>query len=316
MKLAVFMDPVHTLKAYKDSSVAMLKSAQKMGWECAYFTKEDLFCQEGRPFAQVSSIEILDEKKSGWANISSIGVLPLSHFDIILMRKDPPFNMEYIYGTYALQLAEQEGVLVANRPQSLRDANEKFFTLHFPQCCKPTLVSCSISVLHDFWKTHKNVVFKPLDTMGGNSIFHVDESGKNLSVILEVLTNGQTTTIMAQQFIPDIYKTGDKRIILIDGEPIPYALARIPAKGELRGNLAAGAKGEVVEISQRDRYICQQLKPTLQKMGLFFVGLDVIGDYLTEINVTSPTCITEIAAETGLDIAGNYLSFLAAKLKK
>ena len=311
MKLAVLMDPVSQIKAYKDSTVAMIKSAEAMGWSCVYFTLQDMYCLKGQAYARVSSIQVIDDTKKDWALVKPLGEAPLHEFDIILMRKDPPFTMEYIYATYALELAERQGVLVANKPQSLRDANEKFFTLSFPQCCPLTLVSKDIERLRDFWQKEKNVIFKPLEGMGGASIFHVNEEGYNLSVILEILTQNQTVSIMAQQYIPEIKKTGDKRILLINGEPVPYALARIPAKGELRGNLARGAEGKVVALTKRDRFLCQQLSPTLQKMGLYFVGIDVIGDYLTEINVTSPTCIREISAETNLDIAGDYLRSLA-----
>ena len=311
MKLAILMDPLHTLKPYKDSTVAMIKSAQAMGWDCAYFTQNDIFCREGHAYAKASSIIVLDESKPDWATTTSLGELPLTAFDIILMRKDPPFDMEYIYATYALELAEREGVLIANKPQSLRDANEKFFTLNFPQCCPLTLVSRDISCLREFWQQQRNVIFKPLEGMGGNAVFHVDENARNLSVILEVLTHGQRVSIMAQQYIPEISTLGDKRILLINGEPVPYALARIPAPGELRGNLAAGARGEVVAITDRDRWLCAQIAPTLKTKGLYFVGIDVIGDYLTEINVTSPTCIREISAVSGLDIAGDYLRCLA-----
>ncbi|MBA2709384.1 MAG: glutathione synthase [Tatlockia sp.] len=312
MKLAVLMDPIHRLKAYKDSTVAMIKAAQDLGWSCSYFTHNDLYCQQGRAFAQVSTIRVVgDEEGPDWAEVKPQGEKALSEFDIILMRKDPPFDMEYIYATYALDLAVKEGVLVANNPQSLRTANEKFFTLNFPQCCPITLVSRDIKRLRAFWQEHQNVIFKPLEGMGGSSIFQVDKNGRNLSVILEVLTHNQTVSIMAQVYIPEIVKSGDKRILLINGEPVPYALARIPAKGELRGNLAAGARGEVVAITERDRWLCQQLTPSLKAMGLYFVGIDVIGDYLTEINVTSPTCIREITNETGLDIAGDYLRVLA-----
>ncbi|MBA2651691.1 MAG: glutathione synthase [Tatlockia sp.] len=312
MKLAILMDPIHQLKAYKDSTVAMIKAAEAVGWSCVYFTQNDLYCQQGRAFARVSSITVkADEKSADWAEVKCLGEKPLSDFDIILMRKDPPFDMEYIYSTYALELAEKEGVLVANKPQSLRAANEKFFTMNFPQCCPTTLVSRDLKRLRAFWLEHQNVIFKPLEGMGGSSIFQVDKDGRNLSVILEVLTHSQQVSIMAQVYIPEITKTGDKRILLINGEPVPYALARIPAKGELRGNLAAGARGEVVPLSERDRWLCQQLAPSLKAMGLYFVGIDVIGDYLTEINVTSPTCIREIEAETELDIAGDYLRVLA-----
>lgn len=311
MKLAVLMDPIQHLKPYKDTTVAMIKSAHSLGWSCSYFTQSDLFCHQGQAFAHVSEIRVGDEQSHDWATTKSLGEQPLSDFDIILMRKDPPFDMEYIYTTYALDLAARTGVLVANRPQSLRDANEKFFTLNFPQCCPATLVSKDIERLKAFWQKHQNVIFKPLEGMGGSSVFHVEEQGRNLSVILEVLTKNQAITIMAQQYIPAISTAGDKRILLINGEPAPYALARIPKKGELRGNLAAGAKGEVLAITARDRWICEQIAPTLREKGLYFVGIDVIGGYLTEINVTSPTCAREIMAETGLDITGDYLRCLA-----
>ncbi len=312
MKLGFLMDPLAKIIACKDSTVAMIEAAEKRDWTCAYFTLNDLYCYQGKAYANVSSIAVNDVKQPDWARVSPLGERALSDFDIILMRKDPPFNMEYIYATYALELAAKEGVLVANNPQSLRDANEKFFTLNFPQCCPPTLVSRDLKRLRVFWEQHKNVIFKPLNGMGGSNIFHVDEKGLNVGVILEALTQQETTTIMAQHYIPEISSKGDKRILLINGEPVPYALARIPAKGELRGNLAAGARGEVVPITARDKWICEQLAPALKAKGLYFVGIDVIGDYLTEINVTSPTCIREISTATSLDIADNYLTELAA----
>lgn len=312
MKLAVLMDPLQKLKPYKDTTVAMIASAQAMGWECAHFTQNDLFCREGHAYATVSAVSLGDQHSLDWVQTRSLGEKPLNYFDIILMRKDPPFDMEYIYSTYALDLAERDGVLVANKPQSLRDANEKFFTLNFPQCCPITLVSKDINRLKDFWRAHPNVIFKPLEGMGGQSVFHVDEQGRNLSVILETLTHGQTVNIMAQHYIPEISTLGDKRILVINGEPLPFALARIPAKGELRGNLAAGAEGKVVDITDRDRWICEQIAPTLKAKGLYFVGIDVIGEYLTEINVTSPTCAREITAVTEIDITGDYLRCLEA----
>ncbi|KTD20574.1 glutathione synthetase [Legionella lansingensis] len=311
MKLAVLTDPLDKLKPYKDTTLAMIKAAQSLGWDCVYFTQGDLYCRLGRAHARVHGIRIGDLESKHWADVREASEQPLSTFDIILMRRDPPFDMEYIYATYALDLAEKEGVLIANKPQSLRDANEKFFTLNFPQCCPPTLVSRHIAQLRAFWEEHNNVIFKPLEGMGGASVFHVDEKGANLSVILEVLTKSQTVSIMAQHYIPEIKTSGDKRILLINGDPVPYALARIPAKGELRGNLAAGARGEVVALTDRDRWICEQIQPTLREKGLYFVGIDVIGDYLTEINVTSPTCLQEITKETGLDVAGDYLRCLA-----
>jgi glutathione synthase len=310
MKLGILMDPLHKLKPYKDSTVAMIKSAQSLGWSCEYFTPQDVYCEDGQAYAQRSSIVIQDETKHDWAQVKALGTVPLAEFDIILMRKDPPFDMQYIYSTYALDLAVQAGVLVANNPQSLRDANEKFFTLHFPQCCPSTLVSSEIAHLHKFWELHRNVIFKPLDGNGGESIFHVKEDGHNLAVILETLTQKQTITVMAQVFIPEIATQGDKRILLIDGEPVAYGLARIPAPGEVRGNLAAGGSGHVVPITERDRWICAEIAPALKAKGLYFVGIDVIGNYLTEINVTSATCIREISAETGLDIAGDFMRTL------
>ena len=307
MKLALVIDPLHQLKPYKDTSIGLIKSAKTLGWSCVYFTQEDIFCTDGHAYARVYDINIGDEQTSDWAITKDLGEHPLSHFDIILMRKDPPFDMKYIYTTYALELAERDGVLVANKPQSLRDANEKFFTLNFPQCCPTTLVSQNIKKLRAFWETHQNVIFKPLEGMGGQSVFHVEQHGINVSVILELLTKNQTTAIMAQRYIPEIVSTGDKRILILNGEPAPYALARIPAKGELRGNLAAGATGMVVALTARDRWICEQIGPTLKTKGLYFVGIDVIGDYLTEINVTSPTCLREISRKTGLDLAGDFL---------
>ncbi|KTD16695.1 glutathione synthase [Legionella jordanis] len=310
MKLAVLMDPLEKLKPYKDTTLAMLNAGHELGWECAFFTQDDLYCRLGHAYARMHAIQIEDLSRKDWFKTHDLGEQALKEFDIILMRRDPPFDMEYIYATYALELAEKEGVLIANKPQSLRDANEKFYTLNFPQCCPPTLVSRDIVRLKSFWEEYRNVIFKPLEGMGGNSVFHVNEKGENLSVILEVLTKGQKVSIMAQKYIPEIKTAGDKRILLINGEPVSHALARIPAKGELRGNLAAGARGEVIAINERDRWICQQIGPTFKERGLYFVGIDVIGDYLTEINVTSPTCLQEIAKETGLDIAGEYLRCL------
>lgn len=311
MKLAVLMDAPESLKPYKDTTVAMIQSAYSLGWTCTYFTTRDLYCLEGKAYARMHDLQIKDMQSPNWFKTTELGEYPLSEFDIILMRKDPPFDLEYIYATYALERAEQTGVLVANKPQSLRDANEKFFSLHFSQCTPLSLVSKDIGRLKSFWHIHRNVVYKPLEGMGGAAIFHVEESGRNLSVILETLTHNESVTIMAQRYIPDIVLQGDKRILLINGEPVSHGLARIPQKGELRGNLAAGGYGKVVAISERDRWICAQIAPTLKAKGLYFVGIDVIGDYLTEINVTSPTCATEIMHETGIDISGDYLRCLA-----
>lgn len=304
------MDPLVNLNPLKDTTLAMLNAAYRLGWESYCFDQSSLYTENGHVYAALSKIEVKHLKNRAGTHVTALGMLPLDSLDIILMRKDPPFNMEYIYATYALNLVEKTGVLVANNPQSLRDANEKFFTLNFPQCCPPTLVSCNLQHLHNFWQTHQKVIFKPLNAMGGQSVFYVDEKGTNLPVILELLTKNATMSIMAQLFIPDIKESGDKRILIMNGEPVPFALARIPASDDLRGNLAAGAKGLVVPITERDRYICQELAPTLKAKGLYFVGVDIIGDYLTEINVTSPTCLQEIAKETNLDLATEYLGHL------
>lgn len=310
MNIAFLIDPLPQLNRKKDTSLAMMLSVCQRGLTCSYFTPEDIACFNGRAYASLTEIKIKDLNEE--PRLSPLGIQPLGELDIIIMRKDPPFDLEYIYNTYALELAEKEGVLIANKPQSLRDANEKFFTLHFPQCCPATLVSKSYSALREFWQTHKQVIYKPLSAMGGAGVFYVGQDGANLSVILELLTEKQRVSIMAQQYIPDIINGGDKRIIVINGIPVPYALARIPAKGELRGNLAAGAQGNVVEISDRDRWICQQIAPTLKARGLYFVGIDVIGRYLTEINVTSPTGAREIAAASGIDVVGQLIEQLCA----
>lgn len=312
MKLAVLMDPPHRLIPYKDTTLAMIKSAKDLGWFCGYFTEETLCYREGEVHANLFTLDVPDEKVSQWAEIKDLGDHILDDFDIVLMRKDPPFTMEYIYCTYFLDLLQSKGVLVANNPQALRTANEKFFTLNFPQCCPPTLVSKNLLALKAFWEKHKQVIFKPLAGMGGSSVFHVGEKGENLAVILEVLTEQQTVTVMAQAYIPEIITQGDKRILVLFGEPVPYALARIPKQGDIRGNLAAGASAKVVPINERDKWLCQQLAPTFKRQGLYFVGIDVIGDYLTEINVTSPTCLREIERETGLTIAKDYLQGLAS----
>lgn len=311
MKLGILMDPLDRIQAYKDSTVMMIQRAEQMGWACEYFTQQDIFCTKGHAYAKASRIHVIDPTVADWVETETLGVKPLSNYDIILMRKDPPFDMAYIYSTYALDLAEQDGVLVANRPQSLRDANEKFFTQQFPQCCPDTLVSADKERLRTFWRHHQRVIYKPLEGMGGASVFYVDETGHNLSVILELLTHHETISIIAQEYIPTINTAGDKRIFLINGEPVPYGLARHPSVGEIRANLASGGHGTVVQITPRDQWIAAQLAPVLRAKGLYFVGIDVIGDYLTEINVTSPTCIREVSNETGLDIAGDYLRCLA-----
>jgi len=311
MKMAVLMDPLATLDPSKDSSLAILGQACERQWQCSYFTLSDLFAQDGEAFANLRPIRV-DADASDWKESSPV-LCALADCDILLIRKDPPFDLPYLYATQILDLAQKCGVLVSNRPKSLRNHNEKLSLLQHPDLCPPTLVSMDIARLQDFWHTHESVIFKPLDSMGGGSIFHVDSNGTNLNVILETLTGHMTRTIMAQRYIPELMQAGDKRIILIDGEPIPYALARFPKQGESRANLAAGGAGRVVPITERDRFLCEALKPSLQAQQLHFVGLDVIGNYVTEINVTSPTCIRQISSETGLNIAGDYLDFLESR---
>lgn len=309
MKLAVLIDKLHTINPKKDTTIAILKKAKELLHDTFYFTLDDLYITDNKAHAHIHSINITN-KEAPWAETKSFGDMPLSAFDVILMRKDPPFDMEYIYATYALELAEDEGVKVVNKPQSLRDANEKYFTQFFKGLCPPTIISRDKDRLHAFHTEHKNVIYKPLEGMGGRAVFHVNEDRRNLSVIIETLTQSATTSIMAQKYIPDINKTGDKRILLINGEPIEYALARIPKDSEGRGNLAQGAIGKVVPINKRDKIICEEVGPVLREKGLYFVGIDVIGDYLTEINVTSPTCLQEIAKDTNIDIAEGFVKFL------
>ncbi len=313
-KLGVVMDPIENISVKKDSTLAMMLAAQKRGWQLYYMCQNDLFIRDGVSYATMRDVKVFDDE-SRWYEFGETVTQELHQLDAVLMRKDPPFDTEYIYTTYLLELAEKAGLLVVNKPQSLRDANEKVFTAWFPQCTPANLITRDGQQIKDFFAEHKDIVLKPLDGMGGSSIFRIDENNHNLSVVIELLTKDETRFIMAQQFIPEITK-GDKRILMIDGEPIPYALARVPKEGELRGNLAAGGTGIGVELSDRDRWICQQVGPTLKEKGLLFVGLDVIGDYLTEINVTSPTCIRELENLYKLDISGQLITAIEAMLVK
>lgn len=301
LNVGIVMDPIDTINFKKDSSLAMLWAAQRKGWNLWYMEPQHLFLENGNVKASMAPLSV-EMNPEHWFNRGEYQTHALATLDVILMRKDPPFNNEFIYATHLLEMAEKEGALIVNRPQSLRDYNEKLFATHFPQCCPPVLVTKDAARLRQFHAEHKDVIFKPLDGMGGASIFRIREDGTNLGVIIETLTAHGTQTIMAQKFIPEIVD-GDKRILMINGEPIPYALARIPTGGETRGNLAAGGRGEGRPLTDRDRWICAQVGPTLKEKGLLFVGLDVIGDYLTEINVTSPTCIRELDNQFNLDIA-------------
>ena len=311
-RLGVVMDPIGSINIKKDSTFAMLLEAQARGWELHYMELGDLFLRDGVAFARRRSLKVFEDS-SRWFEFGPETTSVLSELDVILMRKDPPFDMEYVYATYLLERAEAAGVLVVNKPRSLRDANEKLFTAWFPQCTPPTLVARRAALIRDFLAEHQDIILKPLDGMGGASVFRLRREDPNVNVVLETLTHKETRYAMAQRFIPEITQ-GDKRILMIDGEPIPFALARIPAAGETRGNLAAAGTGVGAPLSERDRWICREVGPVLRERGLLFVGLDVIGDYLTEINVTSPTCIRELDKLYGLHISAQLLDVIANRL--
>ena len=308
------MDPIRDISFKKDTTLAMLNAAQQRGWELIYIEQRGLYLEDGKAMAIMQDLSVKMDP-ADWYTLGPEQRQSLSTVDVILMRKDPPFNREYIYSTYMLEQAEREGVLVANKPQALRDFNEKVSATLFPQCCTPVLVTQDKNLLVEFHNTHGDVIFKPLDGMGGTGIFRLKPSEPNVSVIIETLTEYGTRQIMAQTFIPEISTSGDKRILIINGESIGYALARLPAKNETRGNLAAGGTAKGVELSDRDRWICEQVGPTLKENGLLFVGIDVIGDYMTEINVTSPTCVRELDEAFNLDISGQLMDCIDEKLK-
>lgn len=311
-RIGIVMDPIAAINTKKDSSFAMLLAAQARGWQIFYMQQADLFLRDGQVLASMAALTVQDDPYN-WYQLGDAQTAPLQSLDAILMRKDPPFDMEYIYSTYLLEQAQSQGVLIVNDPQSLRDANEKLFTAWFPQCCPPTLVTRQKTLMREFQAEHSDIIIKPLDGMGGASIFRVMQGDPNFSVIVETLTDNGKKSVMVQQYLPAI-KDGDKRILLINGEPVSYALARIPADGETRGNLAAGGRAEGRELTERDRWICQQVGPKLREKGLIFVGLDVIGDYLTEINVTSPTCIRELDRLYALDIGGDLMNAIEKQL--
>ncbi|NBA96631.1 glutathione synthase [Pseudomonas sp. R5(2019)] len=313
IRLGIVMDPIARISYKKDSSLAMLLAAQERGWSLFYMEQHDLYQKDGQARARMRPLEVFADPKR-WFELDAESDTALSDLDVILMRKDPPFDMEFVYSTYLLEQAERDGVLVVNKPQSLRDCNEKLFATLFPQCTPPTVVSRRADILREFADHHHDVIFKPLDGMGGASIFRHRRDDPNLSVILEALTVHGTQQTMAQGYLPAI-KDGDKRILMIDGEPVPYCLARIPAAGETRGNLAAGGRGEARPLTDRDRWIAEQVGPTLREKGLLFVGLDVIGEHLTEINVTSPTCIREIDNAFGTQIGAQLMDAIDRKLK-
>jgi len=313
IKLGMVMDSIDHINIKKDTSFAMLLEAQARGWELHYMELNDLYLRNGRAYARTRTVTV-ERNPQQWYQFISEQDIPLDELNVILMRKDPPFDQEYIYATYLLERAENRGVYVVNKPQSLRDANEKLFTAWFSQCCAETLVVREPSRIRSFLLEQGEIILKPLDGMGGTSIFHIRKGDPNLSVILETMTQYKTRYVMAQKYIPEI-KDGDKRILMINGEAVPYALARIPADGESRGNLAAGGRAEGRPLTEQDWWITRQVGPTLREKGLVFVGLDVIGDKLTEINVTSPTCVQELDKQFGLNIAGLLMDHIEKKLQ-
>ena len=310
--LGVVMDPIESINYHKDTSLALLLAAQRSGFQLFYMQQADLFIDNDGAKAKMRPLTVTADSNS-WFDLGKTHIKRLADLDVILMRKDPPFDSEFIYSTYILEAAERQGTLVVNKPQSLRDCNEKVFATDFPQCIPPLLVSRDNQMLKAFLEQHDEVVYKPLDGMGGTSIFRVKQGDQNLNVILETLTNYGNDTIMAQKYLPEITQ-GDKRVLIVDGEVVPFCLARIPSAGEFRGNLAAGGKGRVQALSERDKWIASQVAPSLKEKGLLFVGLDIIGDYLTEINVTSPTCVREIDTTENTAIGDRLMHAIQRRL--
>jgi glutathione synthase len=312
VRLGIVMDPIEDISFKKDSSLAMLLAAQKRGWQIEYMEQHDLYLAGGQARAHTRDLTVHMDPEN-WFSFGASQDRALGDLDVILMRKDPPVDREFLMATYILGAAEQQGALVVNPAATLRDCNEKLFATQFEDLTPPLIVTRSSQRFREFYAEHGDIIMKPVDGMGGRSIFRVKEQDANLGVIIETLTNHGAHQAMAQKFIPEI-TDGDKRILLIEGEPVPYALARIPSQGENRGNLAAGGRGEGRELTQRDREICARVAPVIKEKGLMFVGLDVIGDYLTEINVTSPTCIRELDAAFGIDIAGMLMDAIDRRL--
>ena len=305
MKLGVVMDPIESINFKKDSTLAMMLEAQSKNHHIFYITTNSLFIESGIAYATTSKIQLRDDS-ADWFTLEEEKVMRLAELDSVLMRQDPPFNSDYIYNTYVLEMAQREGVNIFNNPRSLRDCNEKVFATEFPQCCTKHLVTSKKNLLTDFVNEHKDTVIKPLDGMGGASIFRLKSHDPNFNVILETITDHFDEKVMIQEYIPEISE-GDKRILVINGEPMDAAIARIPAEGELRGNLAAGASAVARSLTERDMWICKEVAPSLVEKGLLLVGLDIIGDYLTEINVTSPTCFKEYKELCDIDVAKIFI---------
>lgn len=313
IRTGVVMDPISGINIKKDSTFAMLLEAQRRGHELLYMEPADLVVHDGTALASMRRVRVTDDP-AAWYELEPAGTQPLADLDIILMRRDPPFDMDYIYLTYILELAEAAGALVINRPVALRDANEKFFITRFPQCCVPMVITRSMAGIRAFVEEHGRSVVKPLDGMGGDSVFQLRPGDENNNVILESITRKGRELVMAQQYIEEI-SAGDRRILMVDGEPVPYALARFPGKGDFRGNLAKGGSGRGEPLKERDYWISEQVGPELKRRGILFAGLDVIGDWLSEVNVTSPTCIRELDAQFDLNIAGQMFDVAEARLK-
>lgn len=309
MKIAFLADPLGSFKVWKDSTFAMMVEAQKRGHVIYAFEPKDMAYSDGDIVARVMQIALTGKEDANWYRSEEKGVLPLTAFDAVIVRKDPPFDINYLYSTYLLDIAEAAGARVFNRPAALRDYNEKMALARFSQFVVPTLVTSDDILLREFQAQHGDVIFKPLDGMGGAGIFRIMADGMNMGSVIETLTKNGHRAIMAQKFIPEI-ALGDKRVLLINGKVVPYALARVPQKGDIRGNLAAGAQGVAQPLSERDREIAEALAVKLAAEGLFLVGLDIIGDWLTEVNVTSPTCFREIAAQTGFNVAEMFFNAL------
>lgn len=313
VRLGVVMDPIGAIKPHKDSTLAMLLAAQARGWQLSYLEQRHIWLRDGVAWGRLHPVTVRNDPRD-WYTLGEPVVERLGGLDAILMRKDPPFDTEYIYSTYILDRAEEQGALVVNRPQGLRDMNEKVYTAWFPECCAPTLITREMDDMHAFLREHGRIVCKPLHGMGGKSIFVIDLGDKNANVVFETLTDYGSHYAIVQRYLPEIVETGDSRVILVDGEPVPYALARIPSAADNRGNLAAGAKGVGRELNDRDRWLCAQIGPRLRERGMLFVGLDVIGGYVTEINVTSPTGIRELQKQFGVDIGGLLMDAIATRL--
>jgi glutathione synthase len=307
------MDPIHSINIKKDTSFAMLLEAQRRGYELYYMEMSDLYLNNGQPMAFMRQVSV-QQDAANWFSLGEASKTNLAELDVIFMRKDPPFDGEFLYATQMFELAEQAGTLVVNKAQSLRDFNEKLFTSWFPELIPPTMVTRNSKLIREFHEEHKDIICKPLDGMGGTSIFRVKEDGNNLGVIIETLTELGTRYAMVQKYLPEI-KDGDKRILIVDGQVVPYCLARLPSKGETRGNLAAGGTGRAQPLSDSDRKLGEAIAPLLVEKGLIFVGLDVIGDRITEINVTSPTCVREIEAAFDINIMAMLFDAIEKRLQ-